>query len=135
MDDKDLDAERKFDSEDRNSIDNKIECSSCDESFLHTEVYRCGSCDTERSDEATSDLAKDFLCEMCVVCHIRKDHEVLDCKGYRPAICDKHKVISSMLCETCSEIFLSNAMSLISIMDANQLGQKYMVCAPRFSIT
>ena len=83
----------------------KIECASCEQTFFGTEVYRCGTCSTGNSNGISSDLEREYLCEMCVACHIRKNHEVVDYKGYRPAICDEHKIISSMYCTKCEVAF------------------------------
>ena len=82
-----------------------IECASCEQTFSHWELYHCGTCYKGNSDENSDNLAKELLCEMCVACHIRKNHEVVDYKGYRPAICDEHKLISSMYCSECNVVF------------------------------
>ena len=69
----------------------KISCSSCLEVFDLEILYRCSTCDfIKQNKEELTDLMS-FFCESCVLCHLRRRHEIVDSKGYPPDICDTHK--------------------------------------------
>ena len=86
-------------------------CSLCKQDFPETNFYRCLKCNEDLvvpSSECNSPVM--FLCEHCVVIHLRKSHEVVDWKGYRPAFCQEHKNLVSMFCETCQLVFCFNCI-------------------------
>ena len=78
--------------------------SSCGELPDQMELYLC-SCDN--LDSSHSDV---FYCDLCIGHHIRKKHDVLDSKGYKPAICPLHKALCTLFCETCEEVFCSKCL-------------------------
>ena len=75
-----------------------IKCSSCEDGCLETEVFRC-SCLVDNSDIV------EFLCDVCIGPHIKKQHDIVDYKGYKPATCSKHRMLSFMFCYDCDMIF------------------------------
>ena len=89
-----------------------IVCSSCEEVVDQTEFYRCSSCDN--CDNADSPISDVRYCDVCIGHHIKKKHDVLDSKGYRPAICEEHKTLCSSFCETCRSVFCSKCIKLHS---------------------
>ena len=87
-------------------------CSLSEQDFPETKFYRCLKCSEDlvvpSSEYVNSPVM--FLCEHCVVIHLRKSHEVVDWKGYKPAFCQEHKNLASMFCETCQLVFCFNCI-------------------------
>ena len=79
-------------------------CSSCEEVVDQTEFYRCSSCDN--CDDSESSISHVLYCDVCIGPHIKKKHNVLDSKGYQPAVCEAHKTLCSSFCERVPGCFL-----------------------------
>ena len=62
-------------------------CSGCEESIAEELLYKCTQCNMSDEPEALSD----FLCDQCLVLHIKKGHTVLDHRNMKPAVCPDHK--------------------------------------------
>ena len=77
-----------------------ISCASCKELCKNTEKFRC-SCTTDN----TSGADALFYCDVCINYHIRQKHDVIDSKGYKPAICAEHSVLCSLFCQDCQIVF------------------------------
>ena len=82
-------------------------CSSCEEVVDQLEFYRCSSC----NDCGNSNIDP-IYCDLCISPHVKKKHEVLDSKGYRPAVCEVHKTLCTSFCETCQIVFCSKCTEL-----------------------
>ncbi|XP_075246144.1 uncharacterized protein LOC142339768 [Convolutriloba macropyga] len=77
-----------------------VACSACGmENEDSTAYYRCNNCPNE-SEGGDSEVAT--YCDVCVASHVRKKHNVVDYRGYEPAICSNHKLISLWFCELCN---------------------------------
>ncbi|XP_063726959.1 transcription intermediary factor 1-alpha-like [Symsagittifera roscoffensis] len=76
-------------------------CVSCEDTFPNIKLNRCQSC-SEKQDNAA---VVEFLCEDCVIAHIRKGHTVVDSKGNEPLTCSKHSLICTEYCATCDVPF------------------------------
>ena len=76
----------------------KTICSSCaqecDEAFYRCSCVEVHPCGLEAS-----------YCDSCITPHIKKEHNVFDNKGYKPAICSTHKILSMLFCEGCKAVF------------------------------
>ena len=95
-----------------------LKCSSCD--APEEALYSCETCE-ERIDVSPEpesshksskkrrknvDLSKSKgLCDICILQHIRKDHEVKNLKGQTPVSCSVHKNLHSEHCRTCDVTF------------------------------
>ena len=85
-------------------------CYSCSQECLNTDMYRCRTCSAEdNTGNNTSNNGINSFCRMCtVVTHLRRNHEVIDHKGYEPSVCKPHKNLDEYFCETCRSVFCSN---------------------------
>ena len=79
----------------------QLECSSCGQPLPQTDFYRCKQC----ADGSSQVGCPQVFCKTCIVIHIRKGHEVIDCKGYAPKVCHTHKNLCLMYCENCRTVF------------------------------
>ena len=86
-------------------------CKSCEQNFPSTEVYRCQTCQQQDHVQTGGDIGQSVYCEDCVVMHLRKGHEIMDSKGYKPAFCTLHKKLSLMFCKTCDVVFCFNCLN------------------------
>ena len=77
-------------------------CSSCCLAMVETSTYRCSECFGALDASSTENQV---LCENCILVHIRKRHEVIDCKGYSPKVCEKHQNLCLMYCSECETVF------------------------------
>ena len=85
------------------STGENISCLSCLEEFSPENLYRCGTCmDPQDSDQQNN------LCESCILWHLRRNHEINDYRGYRPAVCDVHERICILFCNECEIVFCQN---------------------------
>ena len=77
-------------------------CGVCDEKLTAQNAFRCDTC--QLFNEANTEEI--VFCEFCIaMIHVRKGHEVIDNKGYKPAICQKHRMLSLMFCYDCQVVF------------------------------
>ena len=88
-------------------VSTQVHCESCLEAFEKEQLYKCTTCLNKL--ESTDDIA--FNCEVCIVSHVRKGHDVLDHKSLSPAICEAHKNLCSVFCSTCKMILCVNCLS------------------------
>ena len=79
-------------------------CSSCLEDFDKQVLYRCSSCDSGVD-------SKNYLCESCILWHLRRNHEIIDDKGYPPATCNTHKMMSVLFCNDCDFVLCRNCIT------------------------
>ena len=89
------------------------ECSSYMETLPLTVMYRCKSCRADssaaESDGIMASRDETFYCRLCIVGpHLRRNHEIVDSKGYNPAVCDEHRNLCLYYCETCPCVFCSD---------------------------
>ena len=59
--------------------------------------YTCSTC-----NETKDGALKLQFCNYCIVSHVRKQHRVLDSKGYDISVCDQHKSIHELFCSYCN---------------------------------
>ena len=69
--------------------------------YDETTVYHCRTCDS--SEKESSD--KNYICEGCLFPHLKQKHNVLDNKGYPPAVCERHRLLATYFCYDCENIF------------------------------
>ena len=84
----------------------QLECSCCGHPLPQTDFYRCKEC-VEESDQIST---FQIFCENCILMHIRKGHDVTDCKGYSPKVCRTHKNLCLMHCDDCQTVFCFNCL-------------------------
>ena len=103
-----------------------VPCISCEQTLPLTEVYRCQDCHPEETSEREdgTKLPPKFLCELCVVIHFRKNHELSDHKGYKPEFCPQHKYLCQMFCETCQIIVCFKCLGSHSKHDYKPISEK-----------
>ena len=80
-------------------------CSSCSGKFDCGQLFQCKSC--------VKDLAgqPEKKCDSCIVPHIRKHaQDVIDFKGNKAAICEKHQKVRLEYCKTCDVAFCSQCV-------------------------
>ena len=78
-----------------------LTCVSCKKVYPQIDCYRC-SCNDVNSEGSIYDM---FYCDICIGSHIRQEHEIFDCKGYKPKICSTHEMLASMFCHDCNVLF------------------------------
>ena len=88
-------------------------CSLCDCFLSHDfkekfEIpYACRSCEEKECDLTGT---RSWLCNFCVMSHIRRGHEVLDERGYEVSVCSKYKSMIEFYCETCSRLLCGGCL-------------------------
>ena len=85
----------------------RTKCCTCCETFDADDMFKCSTC-MDNVDGAT---AVEFHCDVCIVSHLRKGHEVLDHKYLKPALCGDHKNLCSLFCSNCEEVLCLNCVS------------------------
>ena len=76
-------------------------CGVCDDVIELHESFRCESCDVQTNTQNNT-----AFCKYCIaMLHVRKGHVVIDHKGYKPAICPKHRMLCLMFCYDCNVVF------------------------------
>ena len=95
-------------------------CSSCEESIAIDLLYRCTPCNM--SDDPKKPV--DFLCDHCVVLHIKKGHNVLDHRSMEPAVCPDHKQLCSHFCIDCGVVFCVKCLEKHCKHDFQSLNEK-----------
>ena len=87
----------------------ELKCYSCLEEIPSTYMFLCRTClpDLATRKNETVELAHDqhLYCKICIVGHLRRKHDVKDHKGYKPAVCQKHKNLCQYYCKACQEVF------------------------------
>ena len=83
-----------------------LECFLCCQVVPQADFYRCKQCANESNPVGDPQL----FCETCILIHIRKGHEVIDCRGYSPKICDTHKNLCLMYCDNCRSVLCFNCL-------------------------
>ena len=88
-------------------------CNSCIETFPLTVMYRCKSCPGDSSAAESSGIVASgdelVYCRLCIVGpHLRRNHEIVDSRGYKPAVCEEHRNLCLYYCETCLCVFCSD---------------------------
>ena len=79
-------------------------CTSCSQEFLTTSLYRCKSC-TSTTSISKTDCEEACFCRMCIVSHLRRNHNIIDHRGHSPAECLDHRNLCFHFCETCGVLF------------------------------
>ena len=109
------DRKRKLSSDSTSyELENKIplQCHSCSKLCSTEELFRCQSdvC-SKKSAVDDSEIANQlFYCKMCIIFHLRKKHEIIDHRGYTPAICEEHENLVQYFCVECSVVFCSDCI-------------------------
>ena len=96
----------------------KITCSSCAEECNDAVFYRCSCVEVDPGDLEAR------YCDSCITPHIKKEHNVLDCQGYQPAICSAHKVLSMLFCEDCKVILCFKCLADHTRHDVDDVSKK-----------
>ena len=80
-------------------------CCSCFKGFDPDVLYRCSTCNNKSENEGQlANLPIHYHCESCITSHLRRKHEIVDCKGYSPATCDTHEKLCAMYCSECNTV-------------------------------
>ena len=80
-------------------------CCSCFKVFDPEVLYRCSTCNSKNENEGqAANQPIHHHCESCITSHLRRKHEVVDCKGYSPAQCDTHEKLCAMYCRECNSV-------------------------------
>ena len=74
----------------------ELNCLTCCD-VIEQDTCFCCSCSPTEPEDSTENL----FCDVCILTHIRQNHEVFDYKGCKPAICKTHKLPSSLFCQDC----------------------------------
>ena len=91
-----------FSDSDLTDVKSEQICGVCDETLTAQAAFRCDTC--QLFNEARTE--ETVFCEFCIaMSHVRKGHEVIDYKGYKPAICGKHRMLCLMFCYDCQAVF------------------------------
>ena len=114
MDTNDVKKERKkcsFNPEGTSStVFEQLTCLSCSLTLIETSTYRCNHCFQALPPQDTSSDENQVFCENCILAHLRKGHEVIDCRGYSPKVCEKHQNLCLMYCSNCEIVFCFNCL-------------------------
>ena len=85
-------------------------CHSCSKTFDSDCLFRCKTCAMSMQLSNKNQTVKLF-CKMCiVVLHMRKNHEIIDHRGYEPAKCNKHENLCHYFCEDCQNILCADCI-------------------------
>ena len=103
----------------------KFKCNSCDRMFAKTCMFGCKSCSSSEPSSSPDSQLRKLCCKICtVVLHIRKKHEVVDDRGYAPAVCVEHDNIYHFFCETCQKILCTECIESHITRSFQPLSQK-----------
>ena len=81
-------------------------CHSCSQCLDLNIAFRCRTCYNSSSCGELSSAEK--FCSICIVAlHLRQKHDVIDHRGFSPAVCDKHVNLLQYFCEDCKVLFCS----------------------------
>ena len=81
-------------------------CSICESDFSMESdnseelPFSCETC-----EEKNASAEKQLFCNLCVSHHVRREHRVLDSKGYEVSICKQHKSMDELFCTDCNHSF------------------------------
>ena len=97
------------------SLSSESQCHTCLDRSSSGDVYRCKTClpDLASKQHKNVETAHDkhFYCKICIVGHLRRKHEIVDHKGYEPALCEKHRNICQFFCKTCQILFCPDCIA------------------------
>ena len=95
-----------IESSDKELVDEtSASCCSCFKVFDPEVLYRCSTCNSKNENEGqAANQPIHHHCESCITSHLRRKHEVVDCKGYSPAQCDTHEKLCAMYCRECNSV-------------------------------
>ena len=85
----------------------EAKCESCLENYELESMFKCASC----TDKLETANALPFLCDSCIVAHLRKGHDISDHSSLKPAVCQMHKNLCSMYCTNCEGLMCTNCLS------------------------
>ena len=81
--------------------DSNYICANCEKNLDDNESYQCKTCNSQKDESLRS-----WFCEQCLaVLHVKKEHEVCDCRGYKPKVCEKHRRLCLLFCNDCQIVF------------------------------
>ena len=90
--------------------EDSIVCNSCLGKLVEKSTYRCKTCNPVPVGNRIENQNLAF-CKLCiVVLHLKQKHEIVDFKGYVPAVCEKHVDLCSIYCESCSAILCTECI-------------------------
>ena len=102
-----------------------FKCNSCDRIFGKACMLGCKSCGNNEPSTSLDNRLRKLYCKICIVAnHLRKKHEVVDDRGYVPAVCDEHDNICQYFCETCQKIFCAECIESHMTHNFQSLSQK-----------
>ena len=80
-------------------------CHSCSQCLDLNIAFRCRTCYNSCGELSS---AEKFFCSICIVAlHLRQKHDVIDHRGFSPAVCDKHVNLLQYFCEDWKVLFCS----------------------------
>ena len=85
-------------------------CVICLSNLATAALYRCTTCHSGKNEASSVE----FLCEDCLVPHIRKGHSVIDSKGDEPLTCTEHGFLCLQYCKSCNIPFCCKCLQIHS---------------------
>ena len=97
-----------------------ISCANCTMTIDDIKLkFKCGTC--EQSSGSSDQISNKFMCEMCIISHSRRKHEVLDYKGMKVIVCEEHLVYCGFFCIDCDTLICNMCVA-----------QKHAIAAHRY---
>ena len=96
-------------------------CASCEISGDLEAFYKCTQCHAQKE---TIEATVQYLCELCIITHVRKGHAVVDHRSLKPVVCTEHKQLSLDYCTTCEEMFCAKCLGKHRKHDSVSLNEK-----------
>ena len=98
-------------------------CHGCEDLFGIETLYRCSTCATTETSGPISQIPMNF-CDACILAHLRRQHEIVDYRGYRPAVCGAHRKICETFCNKCLELLCLNCTMKHRMHDIQSIAEK-----------
>ena len=81
--------------------------------------YKCSTCEETTS---SSDPNVNFcMCEMCIISHTRRKHDVLDYKQMKVVVCEQHLVCCSSFCEDCDRLICTMCVQQHAVVEKHEV--------------
>ena len=77
-------------------------CINCKSEHEEWDVFTCQSCQVEMDSQSHD--AHNAYCHVCVGNHVEKEHEIVNFKGEKPAICKEHNRVVRFYCNDCQQV-------------------------------
>ena len=100
-----------------------ISCANCTMTIDDIKLrFKCGTCEQTKSSDSSDQISSVFVCELCIISHTRRKHEVLDYKDMKVDVCEHHLVYCGYFCLDCDGLICN----MCAVQTHAMQGHKYV---------